>query len=466
MSEFLQQRVEKIRLWAKDPDHAASRTLVVLLIVLILVTIALWIVWIIPKHQVRNSFGSYLNADIAKQTELETARRTNTDKSKHAEIEAQLNANATQIRADSEKALELEDNFRKTLTQIVLSIFGLFILYFTWQSARAGGKTVQIMEQGHITDRFTKAIEQLGKFDGDKPNIEVRLGGIYALERIAHDSPRDHWTIMEVLTAYVRQNAPATPPGVAPEKPPPEKPCTDIQAILTVLRRRLVGTKREHPDQRIDLSSTHLQGAYLENANLRHSNFYKASLQDANLRHANLQGANLRHAKLQSARLSDANLQGAHLSDADLQRAADLRDANLQGADLTSAKLQGADLSGAKLQGAVLRDANLQGADLTSAKLQGANLRDASLQGTILRQANLQGVYLTSANMQDTNLRDANLRGADLTLANLQGARNLTPDQIRSAAPSEETHYSPDLRAALGLPLEDQAPTPSVDPTP
>ncbi len=42
-------------------------------------------------------------------------------------------------------------------------------------------------------------------------NLEVRLGGIYALERIARDSPKDHWTIMEVLTAYVRENSPPNP---------------------------------------------------------------------------------------------------------------------------------------------------------------------------------------------------------------------------------------------------------------
>jgi hypothetical protein len=39
--------------------------------------------------------------------------------------------------------------------------------------------------------------------------LEVRLGGIYALERIARDSPTDHWTIIEVLSTYVRENSPA-----------------------------------------------------------------------------------------------------------------------------------------------------------------------------------------------------------------------------------------------------------------
>jgi hypothetical protein len=176
MPEPIHPRIEKIRLWAKDPDRTVSHILVTILVVVVVVTLALWIVWIVPQHEVARSMDAALQHDRAKQ-------------------------------------LELEDEFRKTLTQIVLSIFGLFILYFTWQRARTGDKTVQIMEQGHITDRYTKAIEQLGKFDGDNPNIEIRLGAIYALERIAHDSPRDHWTIMEVLTAYVRQNSPAAPEG-------------------------------------------------------------------------------------------------------------------------------------------------------------------------------------------------------------------------------------------------------------
>jgi hypothetical protein len=78
----------------------------------------------------------------------------------------------------------------------------------------------------------------------------VRLGGIYALERIARDSPKDHWTIMEVLTAYVRQHAPSPPPAKASSglddgksetsETSPLKPRTDIQAILTVLGRRTV----------------------------------------------------------------------------------------------------------------------------------------------------------------------------------------------------------------------------------
>ena len=81
----------------------------------------------------------------------------------------------------------------------------------------------------------------------------MRLGGIYALERLANDSPdRDYSTIMEVLTAYVRENAPRPQEVISsPASEPSETktatepanqelptPLADIQAILTVLGRR------------------------------------------------------------------------------------------------------------------------------------------------------------------------------------------------------------------------------------
>lgn len=56
--------------------------------------------------------------------------------------------------------------------------------------------TYRLTQQGQLTDRYTKAIAQLGD---DK--LDIRLGGIYALERIAVDSKRDHPTIVEVLSA-------------------------------------------------------------------------------------------------------------------------------------------------------------------------------------------------------------------------------------------------------------------------
>jgi hypothetical protein len=83
-----------------------------------------------------------------------------------------------------------------------------------------------LAEQGQITERFTRAIDQLGS-----DHLDVRLGGIYALERIARDSPGNRSTIGEVLTAYIRGHAP-WPPRL-PDQPPIEA------AIETVAFLRL-----------------------------------------------------------------------------------------------------------------------------------------------------------------------------------------------------------------------------------
>ena len=92
-------------------------------------------------------------------------------------------------------------------------------------------RTFGLSRQGQITDRFTRAVDQLGNRD----SLDVRLGGIYALERIARESKDDHWPIMEILTASVRQYA-GPEAQARSDSPPP----TDIQAILSVLGRRTV----------------------------------------------------------------------------------------------------------------------------------------------------------------------------------------------------------------------------------
>lgn len=60
---------------------------------------------------------------------------------------------------------------------------------------------MKVDQDQQITERFTRAIVQLGD-----ELMALRLGGIYALERISKDSAKDHWQVMEVLMAYVRKN--------------------------------------------------------------------------------------------------------------------------------------------------------------------------------------------------------------------------------------------------------------------
>lgn len=227
-------------------------------------------------------------------------------------------------------------------------------------------RTFALNRAGQITERFTRAIDQIGN---DKP-LEVRLGGIYALERIARDSRDDHRQVMEVLTAYVRENA---PPPSEPETLRPEmtvrefvqgpRPSTDVQAILTVLGRR--DRSHERSPLTLDLADTNLQGATLRSAHLERANLTEAHLEDAHL-----DGAHLEDARLVAAHLEMASLKDAHLERAELR-------ANLELAVLAGAHLEGANLRDAHLEKGVLDGAHLEGADLKFASLEGASLEGA-----------------------------------------------------------------------------------------
>jgi hypothetical protein len=211
--------------------------------------------------------------------------------------------------ADKAKAI---NDVRATLLQGVGGAVILLGAYFTYRQLQTGRQQLQIAEQGQVTERFTRAIDQLGHAE-----LDVRLGGIYALERIANDSPDDRTTIAEVLTAFVRSHAP-WPPRLAgqyrAEVPIEQVPelqvrAPDVQAALTVLGRR---QPAPWPRGSLDLDGTDLRKARLE----------YADLQAASLLNANLQEAILDRANLQWAILDNANLQGAHLEGAQLQDAA------------------------------------------------------------------------------------------------------------------------------------------------
>jgi Pentapeptide repeats (8 copies) len=196
----------------------------------------------------------------------------------------------------------------------------LIALIFTWQSINATtdatNRQLQVAGQGQVTDRYNAAITNLGS-----SSVDVRLGGIYALQRIMQDSRRDQPTIIAVLCAFVRKPANAATarsgrPSASPRTSSgPSRQPTDIQAAMTVVGTR--DTAHDSSTTVVDFMSAYLTGADLDSL------------------------------RLSNARLSSANLTSAHFVSADLTFA-EFFSANLTGADLTAALLTGTDLTGAK----------------------------------------------------------------------------------------------------------------------
>ena len=304
-------------------------------------------------------------------------------------------------------------------------------------------------EQGHITDRINKAVEGLGatktEYEDDAqktvPNIEVRIGAIFALERISQDSPRDHVQIMEILTAYIRENAPLVDVPLSPfdywhangsnlESIPDdepmqewvetlEPPSTDIQAAMSVIGRR--GTKQINKEKQ---DKSHYDDGY--RLDLRDTNLTRIDINGLNFANAIFDGAHLQGAYLVGAHLERANLDSAHLERANLDWA------HLERANLSSAHLEGANLSSAHLERAFLDWAHLERANLIKAHLQGAYLRGAHLQGAYLVGAHLEGARLSGAHLdENTSLKVATLAGAAFRKVSLLNV-DISIEQVKS----------------------------------
>jgi uncharacterized protein YjbI with pentapeptide repeats len=330
--------------------------------------------------------------------------------------------------------LKAENDIRSTLLQALAGAILLAGLYFTARTLQVNTRTLEVNREGQITERFTRAIDQLGQPGDDK--LAVRLGGIYALERIARDSREDHGPVMEVLTAFVREAARWRPgertsarddaePGGDPDGVlATVRPRPDVQAAVTVLGRR----NRDHEagSHTLDLPRVDLRGA-----NLRAAHFEGATLREAHLEGADLGGAYLHGASLRNVHLDRAILLGTHL------QGADLGDASLNGASLRGAHLQDAALGGAVLDGADLADAHLGRAFLGRAQLKGANLSYADLEGAFLHGADLEHAVLYGARLDEADLGEACLAGADVTRTDLSRAQGLKQVQLDGVARRE-----------------------------
>lgn len=183
------------------------------------------------------------------------------------------------------------------------------------ETRQANVETRRANANTHVRELYTAAIGLL-----EAETVDGRLGGIYALERVAADSPEDQRTVVEVLSAFIREH---THPSVAPARRASSgtggataiRPHTDVQAALTVLGRLPV-----RPGvPRADLTGANLAGARLSKANLTGAVLNGADLVLAVLDGTTLVGAELAEVQLFDAILNKADLTGAWLHGVDLR---------------------------------------------------------------------------------------------------------------------------------------------------
>ena len=257
--------------------------------------------------------------------------------------------------------LKAENDRRVTIAQV---LGGLAVLAGLFYSSR----TVRLQENGQLTDRINKAVEQLGA-----QNLPVNLGGIHQLARIAADYDEERYPMLQVLTSFLEVKA-ALPSSLKVSDCDPFQlrqfdglPTPANQAVISVLAEQIPKLDASRNSLEInhvnlsyvDFSNGHfgkiqLAGDDFTGAHFIGSHFEPQSLLAssqfiyADLSNSNFSGVRLHHACMAQTRLHDAIFSGADLSYVDFRGVEDLNGADFTGADLSRADLRGADLSQVK----------------------------------------------------------------------------------------------------------------------
>ena len=195
-------------------------------------------------------------------------------------------------------------------------------------------RNLALAERSQVSERFSRAVEQLGATDAGGPALDVRTGALFSLMRIGIDSQPNRQQALLVVATYVRnhfaQPKPLEPDGCKADFNVTQARPDIVNALGFVLHRIAA---RLDQDDLVGLRGARLNGLALDGLNLNRFN---------------LMGINFR-----SASLNRAHFRDARLSYADFRRAcligADFRGASLQGADFRGAKLRQADIDRAPL---------------------------------------------------------------------------------------------------------------------
>ena len=230
----------------------------------------------------------------------------------------------------------------------VTGLGGLFGVYMAILRTKTTERQTHTAEEGLITDRINKAVEGLGKSNQkDEPVVEIRLGALYALERIAQDSIRDHMQIIEILCAYIRTNS--------PNNNKTKRLREDIRAALTIIGRREGWTEGK-------------ERLKIEKKQEYHLDLSNCDLQGVNARDANFSGADFNY----------SNLTGTQFFQANMSRTI------YMGADLSRVSFNSADMSSARLFRAIIHKTSFNGA-----KMHNTNMHDATILGVAIETGSL-----------------------------------------------------------------------------
>lgn len=246
-----------------------------------------------------------------------------------------------------------------SLSAIGISLV-VFVLFMIWGLTFLKNLSIPIKGlvksiDNEVTERILeKAITKLAS-----DSMEIRLNGIYALEKIAKVSDEYSWPIIEILAAFIKKRIPR---NKSQELESFERKSfearfsierkEDVEAAFGVIGRREISYGKEF-DTRLDLRSINLEDITLRSMNLYRANFSNSNLRGTTFINVNFYEALFLNIDAQKAEFRDCNFELSLSFDSNFS------DTSFHDSNFDSAKFYGSTMKGARFWNCFLKKAEI-----------------------------------------------------------------------------------------------------------
>ncbi|MCL6285033.1 pentapeptide repeat-containing protein [Ruegeria sp. 2012CJ41-6] len=209
-------------------------------------------------------------------------------------------------------------------------------------------RQTEVQEKGQITDRFSKSIEGLGTdktitVEGEQvsvPNLEVRVGSILALSRIADETPSELQQVLRALIVYVRENSGTKHSPVNVDASPEfvEKferlsfPRADVRTALETISDLAVPYRNQDSRNYLDLRSSSFKNQVIVGLNLSKFDLRICDFSGAFTQLCDFSGCRFHGSSFGDAKLTKLQLGMAKFDSCDFRGHVDFEESTLEGA--------------------------------------------------------------------------------------------------------------------------------------
>ena len=321
-----------------------------------------------------------------------------------------------------------------------------------WMEVEHGDRWLPLPEWRALTPEDRR--KTLGEFkdaEEQRPNIEVRLGALYALERISQDSARDHVTVMETICAYITQNGSCRDlPPLLPRFPNynlsktvrhfkiqensleflfkfeselkeihrrVESPRKDIEVAFHIIGRRSAFRRdRERLEAKskfMKFNRIDFRGFEISNLDISDMEFQRSYFDGVEFRNASLETNAFFNCHFDGSRFAGVKMKSTSFFNCEL-RNSDLRGVNFVQNNFFNCNLDGSTMSGCTLSGKMIISQNFCNVNLNFSDLSYSTFSMSDFSGPYLC-ASFAFSSLSNCNLTETDMRGADLEGTELT---------------------------------------------------